>query len=776
MADDDTETGSADQQTSDTGDESKPDGKTEDGKAEGKGKDSKPEGKGSGDKKADDKDGEQERKDLFAEATGDPLADAQGGPAARAGAAQALRSWIRTVHASGAAAFVGGGNIGVLNINTATADFDRRGHAPGPVRPEIMSELTDRYVPVPGYETLVKRLETGRLLLLRGAPGTGRTTTGLQLLASLTNSVARFGPNTDLHALTASDLKPQSGYLIDLNPGPGFLPLATAQVELLRDYLTERECYLVLIAPHDIRYRDGFDGYIADCPLPDARKLFHHAMEYAIRRRPSQVQALRKTAADAWPQGSPGPQTPSEVHWLVTHLTSAATSSYTSADLDRLNSELAARYVAAWFEPLAGIPVTAAGDESVRLAAFRISLAVLNQTSFAMVAEAAEDLAERILVARAPRRMPGRPVFARHREDHVPNSRAKVVDGLARYLYTTAPMSLATYDDDRLALAVLSHVWALHNLRGPLLSWLESLCELSQPFVSTRAALTAGLFAAWDFPNAFHRQIETWAGSADKKRRWTAALALDEVSRNEQVRPVMREILEDWCEEGSFEQRWTSAVALGFNLGLQDPERTLKELQKLGCWKDGKLVHMASWAVARIFVLGQIEPVIKTLDRWLGDDRGQVRWLGIVTVYRIARVRVGELESQFELSSNADGRWKQLTNRPRWPLVVALAEEDPSLLEPLADLVWHLTRSALAEKDTGKALQRWMRAGKKDPTCIGPVGRFLALLGDDPSDRARLLRLVRSLRQDRDEPLPAAIAGRFERAIAHNIHITGEMG
>jgi hypothetical protein len=766
MADDDT--GSADQESSGTSGESQPEGKTEDGKTEAK---------GSTDKKPDDKDGEQERKDLFAEATDDPLAEAQGGSAARAGAAQALQSWIRTVHASGAAAFVGGGNIGVLNITTAGGVIDRHGDAPGPVRPEIINELVDRYVPVPGYETLVERLESERLLVLRGAPRTGRTTTGLRLLARLTESVARFSPNTDLHTLTAGDLKPQSGYLLPLSPGPGFLPPPPDQIELLRDYLTERECYLALIAPHDVRYHDGFDGCIADCPLPDPRELFDEAVEYEIRRRPSQELALREAAADAWPQGSPGPQTPSEVRWLVSHLTSSETARYTAADLGRLNNDLAARYVSAWFAPLAALPVTAEGDESVRLASFRIALAVLNQTSFAMVTEAAEDLAERILITRAPRRKPGRPVFARHREDHLANSRAKVVDGQAKYLYATAPMSVAVYDDDRLPLAVLSHVWSLHNLRGPLLSWLESLSQHPQPFVYTRAALTVGLFTSWEFSNIFHRQIDTWAGSSDKKRRWVAALALDEVSRNEQVRPVLSVILEEWCEEGAFEQRWTSALALGYNFGHQDPAKALKELRKLGCWEDSKLVDIASWAVARLFVLGAIQPVIKALGSWLDDDRSQVRWLAIVTVYRIARIRVGELESQFELTySNADGRWTQLANRPRWPLLVALADEDPDLLEPLADLVWQLTRSAHAAKATAKTLQRWMRAGKKDPTCIGPVGRFLALLGDDHSDRARLLHIVRALRQDRDEPLPTALTDRFERAIEHNIHIAGEKG
>ena len=211
--DTDTDTGSEDQQTTGSGEDSKPENKRENGKSEGKGKD---------DKKPDDKkDDEQGRKDQFAEAASDPLADALGGPSARAGEGQAYRSWIRTVRASGAAAFVGGGNIGVLNITTASGSYDRRGQAPGPVRGEVITELISRYAPVVGYEMFVKQLSSTRLLVLRGAPGTGRTTTGLRLLAKVADSVARFSQDMDLRALTAADLEPQSGYLLELSPGSG---------------------------------------------------------------------------------------------------------------------------------------------------------------------------------------------------------------------------------------------------------------------------------------------------------------------------------------------------------------------------------------------------------------------------------------------------------------------------------------------------------------------------------------------------------------------------
>lgn len=773
MADDDSDTGAEDQQTTDSSEDDKPESKEEEGKAEGKEKDDKkPEDK-PGDKKGE----EQEPKDPFAEAVGDPLAEVFGGASARAGESQAYRTWMRTVHASGAAAFVGGGNIGVLNITAAAGAYDRLGQAPGPVRSEILTELSSRYAPVPGYEALVRQITSARLLVLRGAPGTGRTTTGLQLLAKIVDNVARFSPDTDLRTLTAADLDAQSGYLLELLPGSTSLAPTSAQVDRLRDYLAECECYLVVVAPHDVRYRDGFDGYIADCPLPDPRQVFDQIVEYEIGRRPDKAMLLRQIARNARPNGLTGPQTPSEVHWLVAHLMSTATADYAAAEMDLLHSDLAGRYVSAWFDPLAGLPATSEGDQSVRLAAFRIALAVLNESPFDLVAEAAEDLTQRILIARSPRRKPGRPVFAQHREDYVANSRATFVPGSIRIGNETAPATFVRYDDDRLPLAVLRQAWTMHNLRDPLLSWLESLSNDFRPLVYMRAALATGLLTSWDFSYTFHKRIEPWAMSEERRPRWIAAVALDEASRNDEVRPVVREVLEDWCENGTFALRWTGAMALGYELGLREPAKALKELRRLGCWKGGTLATPASWAVARIFVLGGIKPVIKALGDWLDDDRRDVRRLALVAVSRIAKAKVGELEDQFELTdTSAGGRWTRLASRRRWPLLVALADEDPALLDPLADLVWQLTRSNFLEKATEKTLKRWMRAGAKDSTCIGPVGRFLALLGDDHSDRARLLHLVRTLRQDRDEPLPSAIADRFERAIRDNIHVSDEKG
>jgi len=766
--DDESSTSPEDQQSTEGGDGGTPEPKKADDKPENKTKaDRSSEGK---------KDDEHARKDRFATVAGDPLADFLGIPSEEAGRGQAYQSWRETVQASGPAAFVGGSNFGVLNVNVPPGAYERRGHAPGPVRREVIDELKSKYAPVPGYEDLRDQLNTARLLVLRGAPGTGRTTTGLRLLAELTANVARFSPDTDIRTLTAAELEPQWGYLQELTPGSRITPPTADQVDLLRDYLSERECYLVLITPHDIRYRDSFDGCTVDCLLPHTEDVFHRAIEYEIGRQPDQEQLLRRIASEAQPDRVTGPQTPAEVQWLVAHLLSTGVTKHSADDLALLYSNLAARYVSAWFEPLARLPVTAEGDEPVRLCAFRIALAVLNGCPVNVVAEVAEDLAGRIIKARSPRRMPDRPVFARHREDYVANSRASVKSGSLRFADITMPASVAAYDDGRLPVAVLRQVWAAHNMRDPLLSWLEFRCDDPRPMVSVPAGLTVGLLTSWDFTFTYHVRIQPWAKSKEPRRRRIAALALTEASRSDEVRPAVRTVLENWCEYGKFKYQWTAAVALGYgyDLGLQEPEKALKELRKLGCSKDGKLAWEASTAAARLFVLGGVEPVIKALADWLDDDRRDVRFLGLNAVYLLAYMRVSQAEDFGVTARSSDALWIRLANRHQWPLLVALADDDPDLLNPLADLVWQLNRSARAQEASARALKRWMRAGKKDPTCIGPVGRFLALIGDDHSDRSRLLYLIGLLRRDRDEPLPAAIADRLEQAITYNVHLVDE--
>src|SRR5260370_37993815 len=101
----------------------------------------------------------------------------------------------------------------------------------------------------------------------------------------------------------------------------------------------------------------------------------------------------------------------------------------------------------------------------------------------------------------------------------------------------------AAYIDERMPAAVLRHVWDMHNVRGPVTTWLQSLSYDTRPFVWMRAALAIGLLSSWDFAYTFHQLIDPWANSSDQepgcfRRRLVAAVALDAAARNDDALPV----------------------------------------------------------------------------------------------------------------------------------------------------------------------------------------------------------------------------------------------
>lgn len=733
-----------------------------------------PAGGSGGDQPADAEPGEgtpegqeqpADRGDQFADAASDPLADAVGGSASRS-MGQAYRSWA---HLAGPGAFITGSRFRDVNLGTAIYAYDRHAPAPGPVRPEIIENLVLRYVPVSCYGSLISRLKQTSLLALRGAPGTGRATTGLRLLADVAEQVCRFGPDTNVNQLADDDLEDGYGYLIDLIPGWAKPAAAATNADRLQHQLAERGCFMIVVLPHDIQYRAAFEDYVADCPTPDPGQLLTEAIEHELRQRPDAAKTLHEIRDAAPLDGFAGARLPRGARHAAALMAACAAGAITREEMTGRAGEALAQHAAGWFEPLAQLPASAAADEQVRLATFRIALAVFHQMPFDVVAEAGERLAAKIMTAGSPRRQPGRSVFANHRDDYLADSLGELVTGSIEFGKSGVQAAFAQYADEWMPAAVLRHVWDVHNIRGQLLPWLQELSGDSRPFVWMRAALSLGQLCSWDFAYTFHEFIDPWASRpvSDARQHLVAAVALDAASRNPDVLPVVREILEGWCRKGSRDQRWTAATALGYDLGLHDAQASLNNLQAVASWDDGALALIASWAVERIFARGAIEPVMTAIGRWLDDDRVDVRFLALRSALRIANLKVADLDDPGTASGTGSGRrpWRHLAGRDDWPLLAALAEEDSTLLDLFADIIWPVTRSAAFPDLSLKALEGWIRAGQKDRTCVGAVARLLRLLGDDDADQARLAHLITELRRDREDPLPADIAGTLLSAI-----------
>ena len=440
------------------------------------------------------------------------------------------------------------------------------------------------------------------------------------------------------------------------------------------------------------------------------------------------------------------------------------------------------RQVTEWFATLHRMSRGETADEKLRLIGFRIALAVLNESPYHDVAEAGEQLAEELMAAISPRRVLhsqpnlrtlGRPLFSDDQTSRLAAGRAQITDSHVRILGLEAqiPAKFVQFSDERFPLAILTHAWQRHhNLRQPLMRWLRKLGQDPSPLVWIRAAQAAGLLCTLDFLYTWKELLVPEANLDEFASHDFVALALDQVVRDEKVRPAVNELLQQWRRHGTENERLTAATARSWPLGLRDIDTSLNELRIIGDTRDEdgstnfKLTSRAGYSVSRLFTFGAVEHVTDRLAEWIDDESLSLRELAHWAVLRLANTFVYQLlDQQFATSSTGE---RLLRTREQWPLLLALQDEDPRFTQHFA----YLLRKALqgpANRLAEDILSEWLRSCERDRACLDALARFLPYLIHNDMDFRRLLHLVGRLRGDRAEPLRADVATGMEEAIKH---------
>lgn len=710
----------------------------------------------------------------FGDAVRNPLGDQ-----ARA-AQQAYQTGRRTLRPPGLAAVIGEGRFQDFQVGDRFNVYTGRGlpFAPGRVRTELLEWVRVRYVPVGGYPRMVTALRERRLLVLQGPADSGRSTTALRLLDEVANGqVFRLPPAEDPTAIEGKDLTPQHGYLAELPAGR--VPAET-YLDRLCDRLTECRCFCVLLVEDSPSHREVLRGYTLQCPPPDQAALLTRHISREAQRDDEDGMEQRLLELSATPQlrralgAAPQPvETVLFARLLVEH----GRGKISLDDIEAGCLRSVDQQVLEWFQPLRELNRGDQADDQLRMAAFRIALAVLNESPYHLVREFGERLAREMMLTIAPRRTPGRTLFSDDRQTWLGASRAQVVDGDLTVGEASVPVELVRFQDDRFPLAVLTHVWRRHhNLRLPLVSWLRELGTDPRALVWVRAAQAAGLLCGLDFAYAFHELVAPGAAAEKVEQRRFAAFALDQAAQDDRVRPAIEELLQYWRRQGGPAEQWTAATALGCELGLRSPSSTLNELRIIGTraeerqdaaedWPD--LVLVCGRSLATLFTRGARGPVLSCLDQWLRHERRSLRELALYTVLMLAAAYGSDLVEQRTLTEPAGRELDALIGkRQRWPLLLALRAQDDSLTEPFADMVWRALRSA-ANEVMADILGGWMHAGQRDPECLDAFIGFIPYLIDDISDVSRLLYLVKRMRRNWTESLDDETATRLEAAIDH---------
>lgn len=655
--------------------------------------------------------------------------------------------------------------------------------AAGPVPDEVLRWVRERYFAVDRYPEMLEALEKRRVVLLRGQPGTGRTTTALHLLDRLTpNRVFRLGCGKTAKSLTSGKLgEADAGYLAEL-PSRVSGGLTEAILDELRSKLEKAGSHAVLVASGDPRHVRSFGRYAFDYQAPDPADLLRKHIQHEIRPDDPQdlEEKLRRLREADWTAEALGPcPRPSESAWMATLLAKHARGEGTREEVEQDAKRAVGHQVTEWFGELLGLSPGAELNEALRLAAFRIALAVLNRSPYTLVAEAAELLSRKFTGSGTGKDNRQMSLFSDDRSNRLPALRAKIVDGYATFGRELIPMELLEFQDPRYPTAVLDHVWRHHHrLRTALEPWFAELGKDSRPMMWVRAAQATGYLGRLDFVTVFTKMIGPNAFSDDwddflSLRRRSAAIALDQAAQDDGVRPAIIERLRQWRRYGTPEERWTAAATYGFALGRGRLLEALEELRVLGTPSerarplvhraDDEVVWIAGFSVAKLLAFGKVLEVLDHLRRWLASKRSSLRELALTSLWHLASFYGFELD--YLSVSMENDRPVLPYGAERWPLLLALCAQDTDTARRITELLTKALRSREGDKLARFLLARWVRSSEHDPALLDVLAEFMAGLVAHDGDAQRLQYLLNRLTDDWADPLRSEVAARLSTAV-----------
>jgi hypothetical protein len=343
---------------------------------------------------------------------------------------------------AGPSAAIGRADIRDMQIGDRTQIFIGQSvsRTLGSIQDEDLAWVRERYLAVPGYDGMAKILADRRVLLLRGSPGTGRSTTALHLLDRVaTSSVLRLEGN---RALTnpENSVFPEAGagYVAELSKVDAS-GVTVEQLDKLRDVLKHRSSYCVLISEDDPRDLDLFGGYAAACAEPDPAALLRkHTFAEILADDPPELEArLRDLLESGWVAKALGPHPrPMESVRVAIRLVEHARGTMTREDVEREAAEAVRFQISEWFAPLRALQAGAEHDEALYLTAFRVALAVLNESPYHLVTDAARVLGSMLIQASADRETRHASLFSDDRASRLPALRAEICAGTAAFGHT----------------------------------------------------------------------------------------------------------------------------------------------------------------------------------------------------------------------------------------------------------------------------------------------------------------------------------------------------
>lgn len=530
---------------------------------------------------------------------------------------------------SGPASFGSGQAVGG-NVSTAGRDVNtyyfggsaERHNNPdtGPIAPALLAGIRETYVPGDSYAAAERVLRASRIVIIRGAGGTGKRTSALRLLAELADDdVHELGVSVVLGSPRDVELREGAGYLAEGEAGSVF---AYHRMAAWAASLSELNAYLIITVPSSASVGTNVaDYFLIEHIPPDRRAVARSHLGAGLMHTDERDRLLERA----------------DVQRHLACVVSPGSAAALASTLAFVRGEDIEQDLATFAHVLhrnqarrmLGTERPAAQRDRVDLLYRRagiIAIGVFAELPYTEAMAAAETLAKAFITLEFPLLSGhGRELFIRWPDILVSEPGISIEETELPIRWGTTAVRHVRFVDPHLHGAVLEEIWEHYDpVRSPLLDWLADLAlRAPDEAVRVRAAQVIGRYAIRDFGHVCHRQIAEWASSVNERHREAAATALEAAAagRYEDV----LDLINHWCDGGNQHRQRTAIIALGTRIGDQDPRQTLNQLRRLTQRGSGNSGRSVAEAVRRSLIDlmsgPHLQHVVDALAQWVGDDK-----------------------------------------------------------------------------------------------------------------------------------------------------------
>ncbi|MEU8708879.1 hypothetical protein [Streptomyces sp. NPDC048565] len=624
------------------------------------------------------------------------------------------------------------------------------------ISPLMDERVRFAYQEPPGLPAAREALADRHLLILRGAPGYGKTAMAVRLLQGMgattkyhLDSDVDFGSLADLLERGTDSIERGAAFL--LNQPSAIAGLRGEAYEKVQGALAVAGAWLVMtVSSTEVADSELLTAVVDVTEAPDQRGVVSAHLRWrlgdAVRDR-LLADADIGTLLDELLDGDPACK-------MAADLASAIVEEWDTGRLDPENiKKRRARQADEDFD----IWVESLREPAVRSLA--LALAVFNGLPQEYIATAARSLRERLEGDRPQVLMAGpdgdlpraKNPFAAPRRTQLTRLRARDTakkDG--------EPGRALEYKDPSYPRRVIRHAWTQYEIQGELLGWLSDLVVDLAEEVRVYAAVALGVITAESYTYLCDQLLHDWAGSENWLYRDAAAYALRVASRDPWIEEKTDELVQGWFADRSlpFAQA-TAARVYGMR---KDAAPAVSALVRLAVVDHAAVAVAIGRSLTDLLARKQdpedrVDPVATTgtvlhiLHERSADHRSRPTAL-VSFLIVAAQVVVDKAE------------WQTGGEVEQWPALLYLAHHNEELRAPFIAL-W---RESLNQADFGEeaqqVLRNWAALVERDGLLREMFRLMVGAMAYRDPRTGRILRRCAADWVDRDElaPLPLASA------------------